>query len=156
MKRLHINLAVKDLDRSIAFYSHLFASEPTLQKKDYAKWMLEDPKVNFSLTTRGFKTGIDHIGIQVNDELELAEIRERLVKADSPILDQPDVQCCYAHSKKSWIRDPDGIAWETFLSRRQITTYGDGSITSANDPAKMTGDTSASDTDKKADVNTCC
>ncbi|MEM7620775.1 MAG: ArsI/CadI family heavy metal resistance metalloenzyme [Pseudomonadota bacterium] len=156
MKRFHVNVVVKDLERSISFYSHLFATEPSLKKEDYAKWMLEDPKLNFSITKHGLKEGIDHVGLEVDDEDELAEIRERLVKADSPIFDQPDVECCYANSKKAWIEDPSGIAWETFFSKGQTTTYGDGSVTSADQRVKITGDTSElSQTDKETN-NTCC
>jgi catechol 2,3-dioxygenase-like lactoylglutathione lyase family enzyme len=126
MKRFHVNLNVTDLDKSIAFYNELFAAEPTLVEEDYAKWMLDDPFINFSIATRGEKTGIDHIGLEAGDETELAMIRDRLVRADSPILDEADANCCYANSKKAWISDPDGVAWETFFSKGRIADYGDG------------------------------
>lgn len=126
MKRFHVNMTVKDLDKSIRFYNELFATQPTVRKDDYAKWMLDDPFINFSVSTKGEVAGIDHVGIQANDEAELATIRERLVKADSPIFDQEAVNCCYADSKKAWIRDPDGVAWETFHTTGQTTNYGDG------------------------------
>ncbi|GJL97242.1 MAG: glyoxalase [Hyphobacterium sp.] len=126
MKRFHLNLNVTDLDKSMAFYNELFAAEPAVVEDDYAKWMLDDPFINFSISTRGAKTGIDHIGIEASDENELAMIRERLVRADSPILDEDDANCCYANSKKAWISDPDGVAWETFFSKGRIANYGDG------------------------------
>jgi catechol 2,3-dioxygenase-like lactoylglutathione lyase family enzyme len=126
MKRFHVNLTVKDIDKSVAFYNELFGAEPAVLKDDYAKWMLEDPFVNFSISTKGSVAGIDHVGIEANSAEELAMIRERLVKADSPIFDQDAVNCCYADSKKAWIRDPDGVAWETFHTTGQTTNYGDG------------------------------
>ncbi len=156
MKRLHINLIVKDLEKSVGFYSQLFASEPTLQKDDYAKWMLDDPRVNFAISTRGLKKGIDHLGVQAEDEEELAEIRERLVKADRPIFDQEDVQCCYADSKKAWIKDPDGVAWETFFSKGQITNYGDGSRTNSTDDFKMTDHSEECCGTPQETQKTCC
>ncbi|WP_421787521.1 ArsI/CadI family heavy metal resistance metalloenzyme [Hyphobacterium sp.] len=126
MKRFHVNLTVKDIDKSVAFYNELFAAEPVIRKDDYAKWMLDDPFVNFSVSTKGTVAGVDHVGIEASSEDELALIRERLVKADSPIFDQEAVNCCYAESKKAWIRDPDGVAWETFHTTGQTTNYGDG------------------------------
>lgn len=127
MQRLHLNLSVADLDRSVEFYTHLFGSEPTVTKPDYAKWILDDPRVNFAITTHGEKTGIDHLGLQAEDETEFSTIRSRLNAADGPILDQPDVTCCYARSTKAWVHDPDGIAWETFTSLGDSAVYGDGS-----------------------------
>ena len=124
MKRFHVNMTVADLDRSVAFYSRLFAAEPSVQRPDYAKWMLEDPRINFAITTRGKAPGIDHVGFQVEDGEELAEVRTRLEAADAPILDQADTVCCYARSKKAWIDDPDGLSWETFLSLGAETYYG--------------------------------
>lgn len=131
MKRFHVNLSVKDLGRSVHFYSNLFGAPPTVEKPDYAKWMLEDPRINFSLSTHGAGGGIDHVGLQAQDEREFAELRTRLASADAPIFDQPDVTCCYAESTKAWVRDPDGVAWETFLTRADATVYGDGSRESA-------------------------
>lgn len=126
MKRFHVNLNVRDLEKSIAFYNELFAAEPVVREEDYAKWMLDDPYVNFSISTRGETPGIDHVGLEAGDEDELGVIRQRLVRADSPILDEDNANCCYANSKKAWIMDPDGIAWETFFSRGRIADYGDG------------------------------
>ena len=128
MKRLHVNLAVADLDRSIAFYNALFASEPTVRKADYAKWMLDDPRVNFSISTRGKSTGIDHLGIQVEDHDELAEVYGRLETAGAPTVDQGETTCCYAHSEKRWVFDPEGLAWETFLTTGESATYGDHAV----------------------------
>lgn len=124
MKRLHVNMAVTDLAESIRFYTALFAAAPTVQKSDYAKWMLEDPRVNFAITTRGSRKGIDHLGIQVEDEAELQEVHDRLVTAGGPRLDEGETTCCYARSEKSWIFDPEGVAWETFLTKGESPVYG--------------------------------
>ena len=121
MKRMHVNLSVTDLDQSIAFYNALFASKPSVLKPDYAKWMLDDPRLNFSITTRGTLKGIDHLGIQVEDDAELGEVYERLASADAPTIEEGETTCCYANSEKSWIFDPDSIAWETFLTRGEST-----------------------------------
>lgn len=125
MKRFHVNVAVAALDQSIRFYSSLFATEPTVVKPDYAKWMLDDPRVNFAITTRGDTKGIDHLGIQVEDADELVEVYGRLSQAGGPLLDQGETTCCYAKSEKTWIRDPEGIAWETFLTTGESPVYGD-------------------------------
>ena len=124
MKRLHVNMAVTDLDKSIGFYTSLFASEPTVLKEDYAKWMLDDPRVNFSITTRGQRKGIDHLGIQVENEAELGEVYSRLQSAGAPVLEEGETTCCYANSEKSWIFDPEGVAWETFLTHGESPVYG--------------------------------
>lgn len=126
MKRIHLNLTVADIDKSVAFYSRLFAEEPTVRHSDYAKWMLDDPRVNFAISTHGANAGIDHVGIQVENDSEMAEIRDRLNAAEAEVYDQGDVTCCYAESTKAWVRDPDGVAWETFQTHGQVTTYGDG------------------------------
>jgi hypothetical protein len=127
MKRLHIHMAVEDLPRSIGFYSALFAAEPAVVKPDYAKWMLEDPRVNFAISTRGGQPGLDHLGIQVENSGELQEVYARLHKAGGDVIEQVATACCYAKSEKSWIDDPAGIAWETFLTTGESTDYGDGS-----------------------------
>lgn len=125
MKRLHVHVAVSDIKQSADFYSHLFGSAPTVQKEDYAKWMLDDPRVNFAISSRGREPGLDHLGIQVENEAELKEVSTRLKTADMDILDEGSSTCCYAKSEKAWIVDPQGIAWETFLTTGQATTYGD-------------------------------
>ncbi|WP_374378930.1 ArsI/CadI family heavy metal resistance metalloenzyme [Dongia sp.] len=124
MKRLHVNVAVENLDQAIRFYSTLFATKPSVEKSDYAKWMLDDPRVNFAITARGRATGLDHLGIQVESEAELSEVYDRLSRADAPVVDQGNVTCCYAKSTKSWITDPAGISWETFLTHGDATQYG--------------------------------
>ena len=127
MKRLHIHVAVEDLTHSIGFYSSLFAAQPTVTKPDYAKWMLDDPRVNFAISTRGREPGLDHLGIQVESTDELHEVYERLRQAGGNIIEQGQTTCCYAKSEKSWIDDPAGIAWETFHTTGESTVYGDGS-----------------------------
>ena len=114
MKRFHVHVAVDDLDQSISFYSALFAAEPTVIKSNYAKWMLDDPHVNFAISTRGRQAGLDHLGIQAENGGELKEIYARLRKAGGNIVEQGQTACCYAKSEKSWIDDPAGISWETF------------------------------------------
>jgi catechol 2,3-dioxygenase-like lactoylglutathione lyase family enzyme len=126
MKRLHVHVAVDDLEPSIGFYSALFAAEPTVIKADYAKWMLDDPRVNFAISTRGREPGLDHLGIQVENQDELHEVYGRLRKAGGNIVEQGQTTCCYAKSEKSWIDDPSGIAWETFHTTGESTDYGDG------------------------------
>jgi predicted enzyme related to lactoylglutathione lyase len=127
MKRMHVHVAVDDLNRSINFYSALFDAGPSVVKPDYAKWMLEDPRVNFAISTRGRATGLDHLGIQVESKDELTEVYARLRKAGGHVIEQGDTTCCYAKSEKSWIDDPAGIAWETFHTTGESTVYGDGS-----------------------------
>jgi len=127
MKRMHVHVAVDDLKHSIGFYSALFATEPSVIKPDYAKWMLDDPRVNFAISTRGRQAGLDHLGIQVENKEELKEIYARLHKAGGSVIEQGQTSCCYAKSEKSWIDDPAGISWETFLTSGESIDYGDGS-----------------------------
>ena len=131
MKRMHVHVSVRDLDASVRFYSSLFALEPAVRKPDYAKWMLDDPLVNFAISARGAPAGIEHLGIQVADEAELEEVYERLQRADRPVLDEGETVCCYAKSTKSWIEDPQGVRWETFLTTGESTVYGSEATASA-------------------------
>ncbi|MCG5078477.1 ArsI/CadI family heavy metal resistance metalloenzyme [Paraburkholderia tagetis] len=114
MKRFHIHVHVDDLAASVAFYSKLFAAEPARIEADYAKWMLDDPRVNFAISTRGAKAGVDHLGFQVDDAAELAVLAKRAEAADMALLDEGETTCCYARSDKHWVLDPQGIAWEHF------------------------------------------
>jgi len=125
MKRFHVHVGVENLDASIAFYTGLFGAAPTVTKPDYAKWMLDDPRINFAISQRcGATRGIEHLGVQVDDEAELAEVYRRLQAADAPVLEEGATTCCYARSEKSWIADPDGVVWEAFLTTGDSTTYG--------------------------------
>ncbi len=127
MKRFHVHVGVSDLDRSIAFYSGLFGAKPTVTKSDYAKWMLEDPRINFAISQKcGAEKGIEHLGLQVEDEDELAEVYGRLNTAGGPVLEEGATTCCYAKSEKSWISDPDNVVWEAFLTNGESTVYGAG------------------------------
>src|SRR5215469_3160384 len=129
MKRLHVHVAVEDLAQSTRFYSTLFAAEPTVVKDDYVKWMLEDPRVNFAISIRpGREAGISHLGIQAEDEAELAEVYDRLATAGRPIVEARAATCCYARSDKQWIADPQGVPWETFFTYGEATVYGQGSL----------------------------
>jgi predicted enzyme related to lactoylglutathione lyase len=127
MKRMHVHVAVDDLQHAIGFYSALFAAQPSVIKTDYAKWMLDDPRVNFAISARGRQSGLDHLGIQVENSNELTEVYARLRQAGGAVIEQGQTNCCYAKSEKSWIDDPAGIAWETFLTTGESTDYGDGS-----------------------------
>ena len=128
MKRLHVNLSVSDLNASVHFYASLFDARPTVLKEDYAKWMLDDPRVNFAITTRGSRKGVDHLGIQVENKQELGEVYTRLQTAGAPVLEQGETTCCYAQSEKNWIFDPEGIPWETFLTKGESPVYGENEI----------------------------
>ena len=141
MKRFHVHVAVQDLPASIRFYSSVFGAEPSVVKPDYAKWMLEDPRVNFAISQRGLKAGLDHLGLQVETDGELMQMREQVEHAEIAALDQKNATCCYARSDKYWITDPQGIAWETFRTLDSIPVYG------------STGKRAAAQTDDKG---ACC
>ena len=125
MKRLHVHVAVADIEQSTKFYENLFGQAPTVLKSDYAKWMLDDPRVNFAISARGREPGLDHLGIQAENSAELKEVSVRLKAADMKVLDEGATTCCYAKSEKAWVVDPQGIAWETFLTTGESTVYGD-------------------------------
>lgn len=123
MKRFHVHVAVPDLQRSIDFYSILFGSQPAVVKPDYAKWMLEDPRVNFAISQRGGKAGINHLGFQVDEATELTQLHARLQAAEAGVVEEKDVSCCYARSDKYWVTDPAGIPWESFHSLGTVPFY---------------------------------
>ena len=126
MKCFHVHVGVADLDASIAFYSALFGAEPCVTKTDYAKWMLDDPRINFAISRKcGADKGIEHLGVQVEDATELAEVYGRLKAANGPVMEEGATTCCYARSEKSWIADPDGVVWEAFLTSGDSTVYGE-------------------------------
>lgn len=125
MKRFHIHLSVEDLDRNIEFYSTLFGCDPTVRHEDYAKWMLDDPRVNFAISNRGNRFGLDHLGVQAEDDQELQGIKQRLDATQRPVETQQQAACCYMRSDKYWITDPQGIAWESFHSLSEIPTFND-------------------------------
>lgn len=124
MKRFHVHVAVHNLQQSIRFYSSLFGAAPSVIKTDYAKWMLDDPRVNFAISTRGAKAGLDHLGVQAESEVELEEIGGRLAQADVSVLPQKGAACCYAKSDKYWTIDPQGIAWESFHTLDTVPMFG--------------------------------
>jgi len=135
VKRFHVHAHVEDLQASIAFYSQLFASEPTRVESDYAKWMLEDPRINFAISTRGSKPGVDHLGIQTDTEDELAELKARAQAADMTLLDEGATSCCYARSEKYWVTDPQGIAWEHYHTLGNIPVFSEKSKQANEDSA---------------------
>ena len=151
MKRMHVHVGVKNLDASIHFYSTLFGAQPSVTKHDYAKWMLDDPRVNFAISAGHHAVkGIEHLGIQVESSDELADVYSRLKAADRPVLEEGATTCCYARSEKSWISDPDGVVWETFLTSGDATVYGDS-------PAlgQVEGPTPTAES-RNASNDTCC
>jgi catechol 2,3-dioxygenase-like lactoylglutathione lyase family enzyme len=125
MKRFHVHAYVENLDASIAFYSKLFGAEPSRHENDYAKWMLDDPRVNFAISSRGGKLGIDHLGIQADTDAELVELKGRARDADASLLDEGTTTCCYARSEKHWVTDPQGIAWEQFKTLDSIPVFNE-------------------------------
>ena len=144
MKRFHVHVGVESLESSIAFYSHLFGQQPSVTKADYAKWMLDDPRVNFAISQKcGATKGVEHLGLQVEDQAELSAVYDRLAAAGRPVLEEGATTCCYARSEKSWIADPDGVVWEAFLTTGDSTTYGAGP-----DFAALASDNAA--------ANACC
>ena len=139
MKRFHVHVAVDDLAANIRFYSTVFGQSPTVEKPDYAKWMLDDPRVNFAISQRGLKAGVDHLGLQVESDEELAQMRGQAHQAEIAALDQTNASCCYAKSDKYWITDPQGIAWETFRTLDSVPVYG-----ASHRPERTTADSKAS------------
>ena len=131
MKRFHVHTHVEDLAKSIAFYSTMFGQPPTRVESDYAKWMLEDPRINFAISNRGGKPGVDHLGIQTDSEEELAELKARAQAADLALLDEGETTCCYARSEKHWITDPQGVAWEHFHTLNDIPVFSQKSAAPA-------------------------
>ena len=136
MKRFHVHVAVNDLEQSIRFYTALFGAEPAVKKPDYAKWMLEDPRINFAISNRCAKTGVDHLGLQAEDGPELEEIGARLAQADVSTTAQKGASCCYAKSDKYWTIDPQGIAWESFHTLESVPMYGRDTRSRAEPAAK--------------------
>lgn len=157
MKRLHVHVGVSDLDQSITFYSTLFGAEPTVTKSDYAKWMLDDPRVNFAISAgRQAAKGIEHLGIQVESADELGEVYGRLKTADRPVLEEGATTCCYAKSQKSWIADPDGVVWEAFLTNGEATDYGNSPDLSAVSENASSGACCAPEITAGATNIACC
>jgi catechol 2,3-dioxygenase-like lactoylglutathione lyase family enzyme len=124
MKRFHVHVAVDNLTESTRFYSAMFGAQPSVEKNDYAKWMLDDPRINFAISTRGNQAGVNHLGFQAENAAELADIHARLREADSAIVAEEGTNCCYAKSDKYWVTDPSGIAWESFHTLDSIPTFG--------------------------------
>jgi catechol 2,3-dioxygenase-like lactoylglutathione lyase family enzyme len=154
MKRFHVHVAVDDLAANITFYSSLFGAAPSIAKPDYAKWMLEDPRINFAISQRGAKLGLDHLGFEVDSDEELKELRGEIRKVQIAAFDQSDAACCYARSDKYWITDPQGIAWETFHSLSEVPVFGTDTFKEATaccSPSPLQ-DTASHAADKKA----CC
>ena len=156
MKRLHIHVGVDDLHRSIRFYNALFGAEPVKVKADYAKWLLDDPRVNFAISTRARTRGVDHLGLQAEADSELAELRERLSSAELATFDEGETVCCYARSDKTWVEDPAGIAWEAYRTLGEAQVFSDAEP--AGDRACCTPETrgQADCCTPAADTSECC
>jgi len=146
MKRIHIHIGVEKLDESIRFYSAIFGAQPVKTKPDYAKWMLEDPRVNFAISTRASKMGVDHLGIQVEENHELEELRERLKTGDLAVFDEGETVCCYANSEKSWVQDPAGIPWEAYHTMEDAQIFS----------AKLRGSENACCAEERVSNAPCC
>ncbi len=144
MKRFHVHAHVADLPASIAFYSRLFGAAPTRVEADYAKWMLEDPRLNFAISARGGEPGIDHLGFQADTDEELAELKARAQAADTPILEEGTTTCCYARSDKHWVTDPQGIAWEQYRTLGDIPVFRQTAPAAAQAAAQPGADAASS------------
>jgi len=151
MKRFHVHVNVRDLDASIRFYSNLFATTPAVVKADYAKWMLDDPRLNFAISTRDRAHGVDHLGLQADSAEELGEIGQRLAAADAIALEETGTTCCYAHSDKFWAEDPQGLRWETFHTFGEATTYY-----APDDAAVCCGPAATTAVEAPAQAAACC
>ena len=156
MKRLHVHVAVADLTRSIGFYSALFGAEPVVLKDDYAKWMLDDPSVNFAISDRAAVTGVDHLGIQVGSGDELAALAGRLKAAGEVTRDREATTCCYAQSDKAWVNDPNGLRWETFFTFGEATVYGEDEPGAALAAPREACCAPAAKTETPASAKACC
>ena len=158
MKRLHVHVSVDDLAGSIRFYSALFGSEPTVAKPDYAKWKLDDPRVNFAISSRGGRAGVDHLGMEVDTPEELKEVYQRLQQAERPVLEEGATTCCYAKSEKAWTSDPQGLLWESFLTTGESTIYGGDVALAVFRASAVKGESSAGCGAKPAPVTeaACC
>ena len=155
MKRFHVSLSVQDLQRSVDFYTTLFDAAPTVLRADYAKWMLVDPKINFSLSESADNKGVSHVGLQLDDMEQLGEIQQRLHIAGQNTIDQPNAECCYAKSSKSWVRDPDEVGWEVFVTHGEITHYGADFVAEQN-VRQLTEAADLSECRKTATDASCC
>jgi hypothetical protein len=160
MKRFHVHVHVNDLGKNIAFYSAMFNQQPARTEADYAKWMLEDPPVNFAISTRGTDTGVDHLGIQVDSKEQLAEIRGHAARADMAILDEGETTCCYARSDKYWVTDPQGVAWEQFHTLDSIKVFNtpraQSGMCCATSASKEPAPATASLAPKAEPAKSCC
>lgn len=131
MKRMHIHVGVDSLSQSIRFYTALFGAEPVKTRDDYAKWMLDDPRINFAISTRADHHGVDHLGVQVDENSELEELRERVKQAGLSLFSEGETTCCYARSEKSWLQDPSGVAWEAFKTMEDVQVFSEHRVTEA-------------------------
>lgn len=156
MKRFHVHLTVNDIPSSIRFYSTVFGQPPSMVKDDYAKWMVEDPRLNFAISTSGHPAGVNHLGIQVDSTEELKELRSQMAAADVGLLDQTGASCCYAKSDKYWVMDPQGLPWETYHTLDSIPTYGEDRGTADTVAHKLAAACCVPEMPAKADAKTCC
>ena len=152
MKRFHVHISVDGLDANVRFYSAVFGVPPTVLKPDYAKWMLEDPRINFAISKTGRRPGVDHLGIQVDSDEELVSLLGQVTVAEITALDQPGAQCCYARSDKYWITDPQGLAWEAFHTLESIPLYG----SHANQSGSACCNVRPGQKAKSSESRTCC
>lgn len=152
MKRMHVSVSVKDLDKSITFYSSIFGQRPALVRDDYARWMVQDPILNFSIQSRGRPIWIDHVGMQADNDEELQDVFERMKASERPILEMGEITCCYSRQSKSWVTDPQGLFWEAFITKGDQTVYGDDPRSYDEFQNKILND----EADTKSDKNGAC
>jgi len=150
MKRFHIHVAVENIEKSVQFYSTLFGAQPIKLKDDYAKWLLDDPRLNFAISTRSEVLGVNHLGIQVDNEAELTEITTRLKNADLRVYGEGETTCCYSESNKAWVRDPANIAWEAYQNMADAEVFGDDSN------QDLDGGGACCEPDEDEDSGSCC
>lgn len=159
MKRFHVHVSVADLNESVAFYSRLFAQPPAREEADYAKWMLDDPRINFAISTRSATTGVDHFGVQVDSEEELLALRHRACQSGAEILDEGKAQCCYAVSDKHWVVDPQGVPWEHFVTMGEARQFGTATRAAASAPDEVSAHSRTPDQGENrqdAPAGSCC
>ena len=156
MKRMHIHVGVENLEQSIAFYNALFAAQPVKTKADYAKWMLDDPHINFAISTRSAKVGVDHLGIQVDEDSELEALRDRLKSADMSVFDEGETVCCYARSDKSWVADPSGIAWEAYKTMEDAQLFDASGAAGQGECSPPAGEEQTAAVEARGTTKACC
>jgi len=156
MKRMHIHISVNEMEKSIGFYSSIFGVKPTIERDDYAKWQVDEPAVNFAISNRGHAIGVNHLGIQVDSEAELEDIAQRLDDAEITTATQIGTSCCYAHSNKHWAMDPQGVAWESFHTLKNLAIFGEQSVATNDEQSDQDQTDAACCVSNETSDSACC